>query len=382
MTSVQMERDDRTAEDRFYEARQGIMEMLFAANKMRGRKLRAPDGSLPLTIIGGFLGSGKTTLLNHLLVSPHGLRLVVLVNDFGRINIDAALIKSQTDDMINLSNGCACCMVSADLTNSLIEIARREDPPDAIVLEASGIADPGVIAQIALTNPAIRLDGVLVLADAETLQERASDPLTGRLFRSQLAAADLIVLSKLDLLDERERASARDWLASQFPGKPVIEAVKGDVPADVVLDIASTRYTQAEPQTPAEHHYDFESLSVVIDEPLDGERLQALFDSLPKSLLRAKGMLHLAEEPERRVIYQRVGERWSYQPAEPWGDATPRSSLVFIGPRGLLDLPALEAGINACVAEKSVGMVNARAVHLVTAPGLTSNTKQQKETQS
>lgn len=337
-------------EARADEARQALTGMIFAALKMRARKLRAPQGSLPLTIIGGFLGSGKTTLLNRLLVAPHGRRLVVLVNDFGRISIDAALIASQTDDMISLSNGCACCAVSADLTKSLIEIAERDDPPDAIVLEASGIADLSGIAHIALTNPAIRLDGVLVLADAETLGERARDPLTSRLFRSQLAAADLIVLSKLDLLDERDRAAASDWLGNEFPAKPVIEAVKGDVPADVVLGMATTRDVPAEPHPATAHAHDFESLSVVIDEPLDGDRLQELFDSLPKSLLRAKGVLHLAGEAERRVIYQRVGERWSYQPAEPWGDGTPRSSLVFIGPRGLLDRPALEARLDSCVA--------------------------------
>jgi G3E family GTPase len=354
MMSDQIEQDDGAAEARFNEAHQGIMGMLFAAYKMRARKLRASQGSLPLTIIGGFLGSGKTTLLNHLLVSPHGLRLVVLVNDFGSVNIDAALIASQTDDMIGLTNGCACCAVSADLTNSLIEIAEREDPPDAIVLEASGIANPGGIAQIALTNPAIRLGGILVLADAETLQERAGDPLTSRLFHNQLAAADLIVLSKLDLLDERERAAASGWLTGQFPAKPVIKAVKGDVPADVVLDIASTRGIQAAPQPPAEHAHDFESLSVVIDAPLDGKRLQELFDSLPKSLLRAKGVLHLAEEPERRIIYQRVGARWNYHQGEPWGDGTPRSGFVFIGPRGLLDGRALEASLNSCVAENRI----------------------------
>jgi G3E family GTPase len=331
------------------EARQALSGLLVAALAMRGRTLRAPVASLPLTVIGGFLGAGKTTLLKHLLVAPHGRRLAVLVNGFGSISIDADLVRSRTDDVIDLSNGCVCCAVSSELAKALIEIAPREEPVDAIVLEASGIADPSGIAQIALTNPAIRLDGVPVLADAETLRERARAPLTSRLFRNQLAAADLIVLSKLDLLDERERAAASDWLASQFPAKPVIEAVKGDVPADVVLGIASTRDMQAEPQPPAEHAHDFDSLSVVIDKPLYGERLRELFDSLPKSLLRAKGVLHLAEEPDRRIIYQRVGERWSYQPAEPWGDGTPRSSLVFIGPARVLDRRSLEARLASCI---------------------------------
>src|SRR5665213_3036640 len=103
---------------------------------------RAAPGSLPLTVIGGFLGAGKTTLLTHLLRGDHGRRIAVLVNDFGAINIDAELVRSRTADTISLANGCACCSVAGDLTRALVALAQREDPPDAIVLEASGLADP------------------------------------------------------------------------------------------------------------------------------------------------------------------------------------------------------------------------------------------------
>ena len=344
---------DKAVEDRFNEAHQGIMGMLFAAYKMRGRELRAAKESLPLTIIGGFLGSGKTTLLNHLLVSPHGRKLVVLVNDFGRVNVDAALVASQTDDMINLTNGCACCAVSADLTNTLIEIAEREELPDAIVLEASGVADPNGIIAAALTNPAIRLDGSVVVVDAETMHVLAEDSLTKRLFHNQLSAADLIVLSKVDLLDESGRVAARDWLTANYPNKPLIEAVKGDVPVDLVLGIDTKRDLKAEPSLPTDHAHDFESLSFTVDEPLDGDRLQAFFETLPEALLRAKGVLNLVEKPDRRTIYQRVGARWHYTTGEPWGDVQPHSSLVFISPAGVLDEPTLEARLLACQANMS-----------------------------
>lgn len=344
---------------RALEARQGLSEMIFAALKMRGREQRAPDRSLPLTIIGGFLGSGKTTLLNHLLVSPHGRKLVVLVNDFGRINIDASLVASQTDDMIKLSNGCACCAVSAGLTNSLVEIADREEPPEAIVLEASGIADPNGIMQVALSNPAIRVDGNLVVVDAETLQDLAEDPLTGRLFHNQIAAADLVVLSKVDLLDESQRAEARQWLAANYPGKRVIEAVNGDVPPDLILGIDTRRDMQAGASAPTDHVHDFESVSFTIDEPLDGDRLHAFLAGLPEALLRAKGILNLAAEPARRTVYQRVGKRWSYSAAEPWGDERPHSSLVFIGPAGLLDESALEVGLDDCRVTRVAGQGSA-----------------------
>lgn len=335
-------------EARALEAQQGLMGLIFAAMKMRGRTLRAPDGSLPLTVIGGFLGSGKTTLLNRLLASPHGRRLVVLVNDFGRINIDVALVESSTEDTISLTNGCACCAVASDLTNALIELAERDDPPDAIVLEASGIAEPYGVVQAALGNPSIRLDGSLVLVDAETIRTLAEHPVAGRLYRNQISAADLIVLSKLDLCDEAQRADARSWLAVHYPDKRVVEAVQGDIPTEVVLGIHTERDPQADAPEPTDHAHDFESLSLTAEEPLSRERLLAFLDSLPPSVLRGKGVLHLAEDPSRRTIFQRVGGRWSCTPDGPWGEETPGSSLVVIGPPGDLDGSELAARFEAC----------------------------------
>lgn len=333
------------------EARQALSGMIFAALKMRGRTLHAAKASLPLTLITGFLGAGKTTLLNRLLRQPQGRRLTVLVNDFGRINIDAELVSSQTKDLISLKNGCACCAVAGDLTQALIDLAEREERPDAIVLEASGIADTSGVIQIALTNPSIRLEGVLVVVDAETLFELAEDPHAGRLFRNQIAAADLIALSKLDLLDDAKRKAVKEWFANPFAAKPVVEVHNGDLPADVVLGIGASHEAEKELHESSEHHaHDFESVSFTMDEPLDGDRLHTFLDSLPNSLWRAKGVLHLKEETARRTIYQRVGKRWSYAPAEPWGDEKPHSSLVFIGPPGSLDQPALKAGLDGCVA--------------------------------
>jgi len=346
--------DDPDVQARFEEAHQGITGMLFAAYKMHGRKLRAEKASLPLTIISGFLGSGKTTLLNHLLMEPRGRRLAVLVNDFGRINIDAALVSSQTKDMISLKNGCACCAVGSDLTQALIDIADRDEHPDAIVLEASGIADTLGIVQIALSNPAIRLEGVVAVVDAETLLELADDPHAGRVFRNQIAAADLIALSKLDLLDPSKHKEVKEWLTDQFAATPVVEVVNGNVPADVVLGIGASREAHRDLEKSKEGHvHDFESFSFTIDESLDGDRLQAFFDSLPNSLWRAKGVLHLEKEPTHRTIYQRVGKRWNYAPAEPWGDEKPHSSLVLIGPMGSLDQSTLKADLDRCVVSGS-----------------------------
>ncbi|MEI6723360.1 MAG: GTP-binding protein, partial [Betaproteobacteria bacterium] len=164
--------DQQAAAEQAWQMLSGFIQ----AAQMIPQKQRAAEGSLPLTVIGGFLGAGKTTLVNKLLSGTHGVRVAVLVNDFGRINIDSALITSQTADTISLANGCACCTIAGDLTKTLLELAGRTEPPEAIVLEASGLADPLGIAQVALANPALRLDGILAVLDAEAAARTAADP--------------------------------------------------------------------------------------------------------------------------------------------------------------------------------------------------------------
>ncbi len=346
------------AASRALDAHQALSGMIFAALKMRGRQRRTEKGTVPLTIISGFLGSGKTTLLSHLLTSPHGRRLVVLVNDFGSINIDASLVASQTEDMIDLKNGCACCAVSADLTNALIEVADREELPDAIVLESSGVADPHGIAQIALSNPSVQLDGILTVVDAETIQNHVENPLTQRLFRNQISSADLIVLSKTDLVDAEARNRALEWLASAYPDKRVIEGAHGDVPMELLLGIETQQDFQAAVGEPENHSHDFESISFAFDVPFNDERLQAFFDSLPDSVLRVKGVLSLSSDASHRTIYQRVGSRWSYSPGDPWGDEPPSSHLVFIAPRNVLNKPAVKKALEAALAAQQRDFLN------------------------
>lgn len=317
------------------EAWQMLAGLLEAARVIPGA-LRAPDASLPLTVLGGFLGAGKTTLLNRLLLEPGGRRLAVLVNDFGRINIDAALVRSRTDDLISLANGCVCCTVSTELTRTLIDLAQRPDPPDAIVLEASGLADPRGIAQVALANPALRLDGVLTLVDATSFDDGLPDEAAATVAH-QLDAADLIVLTKTDEAGPARSARALARLLARCPGTPVQAAVHGDLPADVALGVRSTRDPRLSAAAPWDHGEAFESWSLEGAAPLDAERLDAFLAALPSGLLRAKGVLHLAQDPSRRHVYQRVGRRASLAPESAWIDSAPGSSLVLIGPRGCVD---------------------------------------------
>jgi len=149
--------------------------------------------SLPLTIVGGYLGSGKTTLLNHMLRHADGLRLAVLVNEFGDLPIDADLIEAEDGNMISIAGGCVCCSFGDDLSKALSDLAALDPAPDHVLLETSGVALPGAIAASLLFAPGYIHDGTVVLANAETIQTQAGDTYVGDTVQRQLLDADLIM---------------------------------------------------------------------------------------------------------------------------------------------------------------------------------------------
>ena len=150
---------------------------------------------IPATVIGGYLGAGKTTLVNHLLRTADGLRLAVLVNEFGALPIDDDLIIAREDNLISLAGGCVCCSFGSDLMAALMDLSQLSPPPERVLIEASGVAMPGAIAASVDLLTAYKVDGVLVLADSETVRARADDPFMGDTIHRQLGEADLILLS-------------------------------------------------------------------------------------------------------------------------------------------------------------------------------------------
>lgn len=171
---------------------------------------------IPLTVVGGFLGAGKTTSLNHVLVSGRR-RAAVLVNDFGPVDIDAGLLAQRADKVIRLANGCVCCSMASGLDDALARVLALDPAPDWIVIEASGVSDPGRIAQVGLSDPLLQLEAVVVLVDASGIRDRLADPLLADTAQRQLRAADLLVLNKTDLLP-----ALRDWLRMQSGGAPIV----------------------------------------------------------------------------------------------------------------------------------------------------------------
>jgi G3E family GTPase len=306
---------------------------------------------IDLTVIGGFLGAGKTTLLNALLRDAGDRRLAVLVNDFGAINIDAELVESRDGAMVRLENGCICCSVGGDFIGALALLRDGDDPPAHVVVEASGVADPGAIAVLG-DMPGYRRDAAVVVADAETVRARAADDATRFAILGQLRAADLLVLNKSDLVEPGELADTRAWLREiAGPSTAIVETAFGAIPADVVLGARAG----AAPREPVGHghghdhaHHDhahpaFESWSWSGGEPISGTALVEELKALPDGIVRAKGLLHLQEDPASRYVLQVVGRRFTIEPDRPWGDAEPSSQVVVIGLPGSVDEERLAA---------------------------------------
>jgi G3E family GTPase len=313
------------------------------------------EHAIPVTIISGYLGSGKTTLLNALLRGGHGRRMAVLVNDFGAINIDAALIASHAGDTIELTNGCVCCSLRDNLGITLYELAQRASGPDQIVIEASGVADPERIAHYAQSIPGLQLGGTITLVDVETIEARVKDKYVGEIVQQQMRVADLLVLSKVDLVSMEQVVAVRNWLSTEAPGVPMVEAVQGQAPLDVIFGVrreadaavAGQVMAGAAPADvgPEQHgHADsFDQMSLVVDHPLNRAALIAALNDLPVAIIRAKGVLDLADEPARKTILQIVGGRWTLDIGEAWGSEQPQSRLTVIALKGQLDRDAITA---------------------------------------
>ncbi|MCY4300354.1 MAG: GTP-binding protein [Aestuariivita sp.] len=195
---------------------------------------------LPLSVISGYLGAGKTTLINRLLAEDHGLRLLVMVNDFGAINVDEALIALASEDVIALTNGCVCCSMGADLYLALGDVLKRDDRPDHIVIEASGVADPAAIANAAIAEPQLSYAGIITLVDGLNAASLLADSQVAPQVAQQMRVADLLLLTKTtDLPPALQQALAAHGIGHPqlvSPSSPLAPLLFGVLPLPGTLD--------------------------------------------------------------------------------------------------------------------------------------------------
>ncbi|MGI0488896.1 CobW family GTP-binding protein [Pantanalinema rosaneae CENA516] len=348
--------------------------------------LDIPKRGMPVTIITGFLGSGKTTLLNHILNNRQDLKVAILVNEFGDINIDSQLLVSMDEDMVELSNGCICCTINDGLVDAVYNVLERDDRVDYMVIETTGVADPLPIILTFLgteLRDLTRLDSIVTVVDSETF---TPDHFDSEAALKQIAYGDVTILNKTDLTLPEKVQELEAYINTVKASARILHSQHGKVPLPLILDVGynnpeayadlvqeeieqtqhdhdhhshdhhhSHGHHEDHTQHPHEHHHHhsdhldndgFVSIAFESDRPFDVKKFELfLQEQLPKEVFRAKGILWFAES-DLRNVFQLSGPRFDLQ-GEEWR-TPPKTQMVLIGRN--LNADELRQQLTACLA--------------------------------
>ncbi len=320
-----------------------------------------PKSGMPVTIITGFLGSGKTTLLNQILENKNNLKIAVLVNEFGDINIDEQLLISVESDMVELDNGCICCTINDSLVDAVYRVLEREEKVDYLVIETTGLADPLPIMLTFLGTELkllTRVDSVVTVVDAAAFDVKHFE---SEAALSQISYGDTVILNKIDLATEDKIAELKAFIENIKPGFRMLPSEYGNVPLPLILDIGlnqADKY-QAEiaefrrDKSAFNNHLDndgFNFVSFQSDRPFSVKQFENfLVQQLSNNIFRAKGILWFQESPARH-IFQLSGPRYDIQDDD-W-KSQPKNEIVFIGRN--LDESLIKQQLNDCLTELEI----------------------------
>ena len=295
---------------------------------------------LPVTLLAGFLGSGKTTLLNYILKQNHGKRIAVIENEFGEIGIDSEFVIGADEDIFEMSNGCICCSIRGDLIETLNRLLERQQKFNYILIESTGLASSGPIAQAFLIEDEISkslfLDGIVTLIDAKHISNNLNEQ---EVVWEQIAFANVILLNKADLVTEPEMEKLEKQMHQINPTAKVCKTTNAVIDLDQILDIGGFDLKiELETVIFNTHHHETDeaisSVSLSFPGHVDPDRLnlwlQMLLIQEGMNVFRAKGILNV-EGSSERYLFQSVYMMFEGRFDKPWGSNSPLNKMVFIG---------------------------------------------------
>ncbi|NMM84330.1 cobalamin biosynthesis protein [Rhodococcus sp. SRB_17] len=317
---------------------------------------------IPVIVVAGFLGSGKTTLLNHLLRNNNGVRIGVIVNDFGAVNIDSMMVAGQVDSMVSLSNGCMCCAVDvSDMDEMLDKLAHRQSEIDVIVIEASGLAEPRNMIRLVLgsENPRVAYGGLVVVVDGANFRSTRRDHPE---LDQHVALADLLVVNKIDCIGDEDRTEFTAVIRGLNPRAPIAEATQSRIDPGLLFDAGAPSAPRPGEQLSLEElmredhdscghdhvHTRYEAVDFVSAAPLDAKAVTRFLENQPAGVYRIKGYLNF-EIPgyTGKFEVQTVGDHVRITPLR-WKAGEPRTTqLVVIGTG--MDSAAVDEALRECV---------------------------------